>query len=101
MTFNMISVRRGPSDDWDPQGYATDEDKVAEDLAELGMHTLDDKSKDKEAEEDGLIVVEVAADAEEDPDDEQEDAVNELVALDRAANALKRDEIVMPYSDEE
>lgn len=99
--MNHLLSTRGPSDDWDPQGYS-DEDKVEKDLAELGMHTLEDKEKEKE-EEEIAIAIEAPDDAPlvvEEEVDEDED-VDELTELDRVAKALKNDDIVMPFNDEE
>ncbi len=105
MTLNFLSVR-GPSDDWDPQGYASDEDKVAEDLAELGMHTLEDKKEEAEAPDEIIPVVgdlgEEAGTVEvEEEELDEETAISELEELERAAEAMEHDKLVMPFSDEE
>lgn len=94
MTMQAFSLR--PTGDWDPQGYAGEEE--GEDLAALGMRT---KEEGKEEEDDGLdedgekkavVVVKV---------EEEEDELNELRTLDRLAKALKDDEMGMNVVDPE
>ncbi len=98
MTF-LLSFR-GPSDDWDPQGY-TDEDKTAEDLAELGMHTNEEKDEKKEDEEIVGDELGEGGDALVDEDDEEDEDLDGLSELEREAKRLQHDEIVMPFNDEE
>jgi Zn-dependent M16 (insulinase) family peptidase len=86
----------GPSDDWDPQGYANDEEELEDELMKAGMSL-----KNEDEEEDETKVEEEVAKAEGEKDDEEdeveaegfEDATQDpLAALDDLADQINRTE---------
>ncbi len=94
MTMLAFSLR--PTGDWDPQGYAAEEE--GEDLAALGMRTKEEgkEEEDDELDEDGekKVVVPVKP-------VEEDDEVDELKTLERLEKALKNDEMGLNVVDPE
>lgn len=88
---------RGPTDDWDTQGY---EDETTENLAALGMHTTGTDDTDDDEDEDKAGVKAAPASA---STDEEEEEIDELKALDRLEKELKDTELDLPNlnADEE
>jgi hypothetical protein len=86
----------GPTDDWDPQGYANDEEELEDELMTAGMSLkTEDEDEDEVAKVDEEAAVEGEADDEdEDEDDEEfEDAVQDpLAALDDLADQINKTE---------
>ncbi len=95
MTTATFSVFRGPSDDWDPQGY---DDTEGENLTALGMHSTDDKDVDLEEDEDATAK---KAEAVIVPIEDEEEEVDGLKALEKLERELKVESLSLGGVDEE
>ena len=92
---------RGPSDDWDPQGYS-DEDKVADDLAALGMHDTSDEEEAKKKKDELELEEEAAADHVIEPvaEVEEEEELDVMTELERQARKVRDDEMTLGEVEE-
>ncbi len=85
----------GPSDDWDPQGYANDEEELEDELMTAGMSlkTEDEDEDEVKPEEEADAEKEDEDEDEEDEDEEFEDSNQDpLAALDDLADQINRTE---------
>ena len=99
MPFNELSFR-GSGNDWDP-ATLSDEDKTAEDLAALGMHTVEEGKEKEEDEDDGTGEVEKVATVVVVEVDEDEDDVDERKVLERLEKELQAEEKNLEEVEEE